>query len=49
MSLVRVINQHFHDDVLGIGRDVGDEFGNTYKFLCLKVKFHVCGMFLEMI
>ncbi len=49
VTLVWIVDQHFHYDVLGICRDMRDQPSDTHKLLCLKVELHVCSMLLEMI
>lgn len=49
VTLIWIIYQHLHYNVLGVGTYVWDEFCYSYEFLCLEVKLHVCGMLLKMV
>ena len=44
MPLVWVIDNHLHNDVLGIWGNVRDQLLDSYEFLGLEVKLHVCCM-----
>jgi hypothetical protein len=49
VTLIRVIDKHFHDNILCISRYMWNEFCDPDKLFDLKVEFHVSSMLLEVI
>ena len=49
VTFVRVIDQHLHDDILGICRNMRYELSYTHKLLGLEVELHVSCVLLEVI
>ena len=49
VTLIWVVYQHLHYNVLSVCTHVGDQFGYTYEFLSLEVEFHVSSMLLKVV
>jgi len=49
VTFVRVVDQHLHDDILGIGRNMRYELSYTDELLGLEVELHVSCVLLKLI
>ena len=49
VALIRVVDKHFHDDILGICAHMRDQFLDANELLGLEIELHVSSMFLEMV
>jgi hypothetical protein len=44
VTIVRIVDEHLHDHVLRVGRDVRDQFSDAYELFGLEVELHVSGV-----
>jgi hypothetical protein len=49
VTLIWIVYQHLHYNVLSVCTHVGDQFRYAYEFLSLEVEFHVSSMLLKVV